>query len=50
VLSKETYSAEEESTIKRNKRKLKREKEKKKNRASGSVGWLCKATDAASTL
>jgi len=49
VLSKETYSAEEESTIKRNKRKLKKEKEKKK-RARGSVGWLCKATDAASTL
>jgi hypothetical protein len=37
VLSKETYSAEEESTIKRNKRKLKREKEKKKKQSQ----WKC---------
>jgi hypothetical protein len=37
VLSKETYSAEEESTIKRNKRKLKKEKEKKK-KSQGKCG------------
>jgi len=37
VLSKETYSAEEESTIKRNKRKLKKEKEKEK-KSQGKCG------------